>query len=403
MASAQRVLIVSEHPYPDHATVRRNVAQLLDCGIAVDVVCLAGRHGGHAEAPDAASPHLFQLHMQHRRSGPYRYFQEYAGFWLWSFFVVLGLSIRHRYDAVLIDNPPDFLVFVPVLARLRGARIVLEMFELVPELTVARMKLRPDHPAVRLIRWIEGMAARRASGIIAVSQQCRDILVARGVDPRKISIVPNTIPALGTIVAPAGGPARGEFIVTHCSLVERYGVQVAIRALALLREKRPGLRLEVLGEGEYKASLVALAAELGLEQSVDFRGFLPWGEAMAEIRQAAVGIVAIVADGYGELLLPTKLLEYADNEVPVACANLPTIAHNFPADALAYFEPGDASGLANQVDRLLDDRPAAREQATRAKAAMSRMSWEAIAPRYMAALGLEQRRPVPGVPVSARG
>jgi glycosyltransferase involved in cell wall biosynthesis len=118
---------------------------------------------------------------------------------------------------------------------------------------------------------------------------------------------------------------------------------------------------------------------------------------MSEIRQASVGIVAIVADGYGELLLPTKLLEYAEHEVPVVCARLPTIAHHFPADSVAYFDPGDAAGLAAQADRLLRDRLDARSQAARAKLAMRSFRWEALAPRYMAALGVAGGSLVPEV------
>jgi glycosyltransferase involved in cell wall biosynthesis len=110
---------------------------------------------------------------------------------------------------------------------------------------------------------------------------------------------------------------------------------------------------------------------------------------MQEIRAAAVGIVAIIADGYGELLFPTKLLEYVEHDVPVASARLPTIADHFPTDTLAYFEPGDAAGLARQIDRLLRDRSEAEAQARRAKAAMRSFRWDALAPRYMAALGFQ--------------
>jgi glycosyltransferase involved in cell wall biosynthesis len=110
---------------------------------------------------------------------------------------------------------------------------------------------------------------------------------------------------------------------------------------------------------------------------------------MAEIRQAAVGIVAIIADGYGELLLPTKLLEYVEHEVPVVCARLPTIAQNFPADTVAYLEPGDAAALAAQIDHLLRHRREAEQQARRAKAEMRKFSWDVLAPRYLSALGLD--------------
>lgn len=387
MASAQRVLIVSEHPYPAHATLRRNVFQLLDVGISVDLLCLAGPTPTDSRELNRAGLIVRRLHMEHRRSGALRYLWEYFAFFLWSLPRVLFLSIRHRYAAVLVDNLPDFLVFVALIARWRGARVVLEMLELTPELTSARLRLDRGHPMLRVTRWIERISTRWADHVIVVSKQCMDIVVQRGLDPGRISVVPNT-QAVTVLPRQQAADSGGPFLVTHCSLVERYGVQVAIRALALMRRDWPDLTLRVLGEGEFKSALLELTHELGLDDRVTFRGFVPWPAAMAEIQQAAVGIVAIVADGYGELLLPTKLLEYADGEVPVVCARLPTIAHHFPADSLAYFEPGDAQALAAQADRLLRDQREARRQAERAKLAMRTLSWDALAPRYMAALGV---------------
>lgn len=393
MASTKRVLIVSEHPYPDHATVRRNVRQLLDTGHRVDLVCLApGDRAVHA-AERGSGLEVFALHMAHKRTGAMRYLQEYLGFWLWSLAVSSALALRHRYAAVLVDNPPDLVIFVSALARLRGARVVLEMFELTPELTAARLKLAPDPLLVRTPLVVERLATWWADQIIVVSRQCQEVLVGRGVDPRKISVVPNTLP-VPPVVAWVRPESETPFIVTHCTLIERYGVQIAISALAQLQSRWPDLTLRVLGDGEYKPRLVALVAELGLEDRVVFRGFRPWLDAIAEIRQAAVGIVAVIADGYGELLLPTKLLEYALNEVPVACADLATIRQHFPTDSLAYFDPGDASALARQIDRLLSDRREAREQAGRAKSAVQSLAWDVMAPRYMAALGLALDSPL---------
>jgi glycosyltransferase involved in cell wall biosynthesis len=396
LASAQRVLIVSEHPYPAHATLRRNVVQLLDVGISVDLLCLAGLTPPDSRDLNRAGLIVRRLHMEHRRSGALRYLGEYFAFFLWSLPRVLLLSVRHRYTAVLVDNLPDFLVFVAWIARWRGARVVLEMLELTPELTSARLRLDRGHPMLGVTRWIERIATRWADHVIVVSKQCMDIVVQRGLDAGRISIVPNT-PALAVMGGGQEIAGRAPFLVTHCSLVERYGVQVAIRALALMSREWPDLTLRVLGEGEYRAALVELTHQLGLDDRVIFRGFVPWSAAMAEIQQAAVGIVAIVADGYGELLLPTKLLEYADREVPVVCANLPTIAYHFPADSLGYFDPGDASGLAAQADRLLRDPKEARRQAERAKLAMRTLSWDTLAPRYMAALGVDGGRLVPDV------
>jgi glycosyltransferase involved in cell wall biosynthesis len=399
VAAAHRVLIISEHPYPSHATLRRNVTQLLDEGLCVDLLCLASPmplDGAH-QSRDRLK--VYQMRMEHRRTGALRYIWEYVGFFLWSLPITMGLSMRHRYAAVLVDNMPDFLVFVAFIARWRGARVVLEMFELTPELTAARLRLDHRHPMLRWVRLIERIATRWADHVIAVSQQCKDILVERGVEAGKISVLPNT-PAVAILSSRSVPIESGAaFLVTHASLVPRYGVQVAIRALGLLHSEWPDLTLRVLGAGEYKYALIELTRELGLADRVVFRGFLPWAEAMEEISQASVGIVAIIADGYGELLLPTKLLEYVEHNVPVVCARLPTIAHLFPADSVAYFPPGDAPGLAAQADRLLRNRSEAAEQARRAKLAMRGISWDALASRYMAALGLDRVELAGGVAV----
>jgi glycosyltransferase involved in cell wall biosynthesis len=389
LAPPRRVLIVSEHPYPDHATLRRNVVQLLEEGVAVDLLCLAGSRKPDEAVHPRTGLRIYRMHLEHRRTPAYRYVLEYVAFFLWALPIAFALSFRNRYSAVLVDNMPDFLVFVAAVARLRKARIVLEMFELTPELTAARLGLGRGHPALSVARWLERVATRWADHLIVVSRQCMEILVSRGVDAGRISVLPNTPPIAATPAQAQNGEPRPTFIVTHCSLVERYGVQVAIRALDLLRDVRPDLELWVLGDGEYKNTLVELARQLGVGDRVVFRGFLPWADAMQEIQMAAVGIVAIIADGYGELLFPTKLLEYVEHDVPVASALLPTIADHFPAGTLAYFEPGDAAGLARQIDRLLSDRGQAEAQARRAKVAMRSFRWDTLAPRYMAALGFQ--------------
>src|SRR5207248_970467 len=126
----------------------------------------------------------------------------------------------------------------------------------------------------------------------------------------------------------------------------------------------------------------------GVSERVRFTGELPWGETLAQVRRAAVGIVAVLDDGYGQLLLPTELLEYARLGVPAVCARLAAVEAYFPPGSIAYFQPGDAAGLAAQVERLLRDPDAARAQARRAREVVDALRWERMRDRYVEALGL---------------
>jgi glycosyltransferase involved in cell wall biosynthesis len=112
------------------------------------------------------------------------------------------------------------------------------------------------------------------------------------------------------------------------------------------------------------------------------------------VRQAKVGIVSVLDDSYGRLLLPTKLLEYARFGIPAACSRLPVIEQYFPDNSLAYFRPGESAELAAQIDALLRDPGRAASQALQAQRVAQRLGWEQIRGEYLKALGLmEHTRP----------
>jgi len=388
--SGPRVLMVSpQHPYPFDPLVSRNVAHLLAKGVRVDLISRVGSDVPSQGSSEHPSLRVYPIRMKHRRTPPFWYALEYAALFLLALPRVCVLALLRRYDAVQVDHPPDFLVFAAWLPRLLGTRVVFYMQELLPEMAADRLGLPEGHWLIRCLGWLERMATGWADGVITVSEPCRRILVARGVPVEKISILPNTQPA-GPV--PARIPPRSPVLITHGTLLERYGVQIAIQAMAELQADWPELTLLVLGEGEYRSKLVELAARLRVSRQVIFRGFVPGSEATEEIRRATLGIVPVMGYGYGRLLSPTKLFAYVQQVIPVVCSRTPTIEENFPPDTLAYFTPGDARGLAAQVDWLLRHPERAQEQAGRASEALRhRLSWERVSPRYLDALGIGER------------
>lgn len=383
-----RVLRITQHPFPADSIVRRDVLELTARGVEVDVVCAAGHGRDEPLPPGPTCPHVYRVPIRHRRGGPLRYVLEYLAFFLAAFGAASVLGLRRRYAAVQVDNLPDLLVFAGTVPRLRGARLVFTMYELTPEMVSARF----GGPAGRALAWaarvMEALATRWADHVIVVSRPCLDLVLRRGVPPERTSIVLNTTPWNGSRPAAAPGRAAAPTLITHGTLVERYGVHVAIQALGLLRRSWPDLTLRVVGGGEQMPALARLARDLGLDDRVVFTGTLPWSEALAEVSRARLGLVPVVADGYGQLLLPTKLLEYAWLGVPAVSSRLPAIEAYFPSSALAYARPGDPEDLAAQVDGLLRRPAAAEEQARRASAVAHELAWERVRDRYLGALGL---------------
>src|SRR5205807_1277356 len=144
----------------------------------------------------------------------------------------------------------------------------------------------------RLLVASERLCASLADGLIVPHEMARRILIGHKIVPDKIVVVPNgpdeRIFLAHVRDAQAGGgrrqatdpgldcrlPPTAYRLVTHGTLLERYGIQTLLEAMALLRARVPGLHLEIIGEGEYRLALEALAARLELGASVTFRGFV---------------------------------------------------------------------------------------------------------------------------------
>ncbi len=391
--------MVSQHPYASHQTqppfwghpvVSRNVAELLAHGVQVDLVCTTPRLCFGHRPPQRRGLRVYGIPMRERRSPALWYPIQYSLFFMWALLVVSVLGCRRRYDVVQVDNIPDFLVFAAVVPRLRRMPVVFFLLELMPDMTAARLHLSADDLRVRLVTWLECKATHAADRVITVSDRLRRIMASRGLDPARVMIVPNSHP-LDDV--PARRPPSTPVLILPTTLIERYGAQVAIRAVAELRCEWPELVLEILGAGEYRSTLVALTEQLGLQEHVTFTpGFIPWRQAVERVRRATLGIVPIISDGYGDLMLPNKVCEFVFMDIPFACSRLAGIEEHLPPDAVAYFEPGDSSGLAAQIRRLLSHPDEAQQQAKRARLAMAELAWENASGRYLEALGVAPSR-----------
>ncbi len=378
--------MLTPRTYPQSPVVNRNVALLLERGFQVDLVHVSPNAGAGWRPPEHPRLRRYQVPVRHRRSRAAWYLYEYGVFFAAAAMIATVLGLRHRYAAIQVDNLPDSLVFAALVPRLRGAPVLLNIVDPMPELTAVRLGLASDHPVVRVARAIERASTAWADAVTVPNDTpCRLLVMGRGTPSAKVHVIPNTLPV--TLIEPRVKPAPPVMVYLG-TLLERYGVAVGIDAFARLRCRWPDLVLTVIGTGEHEDRFRRRAQALGVDGQVRFRGFLPWPEAMREVRLATVGIVPLLDDGYGELMTPTKLFDFIQQGVPAVCSRLPGIETFFPEDSVVYCRPGDADSLAEAVESVLCDPEAAVATARRAQLALERISWENVAHDYLRVLGV---------------
>ncbi|OQA41230.1 MAG: GDP-mannose-dependent alpha-(1-6)-phosphatidylinositol monomannoside mannosyltransferase [Chloroflexi bacterium ADurb.Bin325] len=288
-----------------------------------------------------------------------------------------------------VHNPPDALIFATLPLKLARVPVLLDLRELMPELFMSRFALARGSIGVRLLTWLERAACAYADTVFVLHDRHRRIMVDRGVPSRKLVQVMNCPDEriFDPARAGAGRAADGRFVVIHHGgIMQRYGVDLLVRAVAQVRPEIPGVALELYGAGDYRPAVERLAAELGLADVVHFHGQQPIEQLPAAIRAADVGVAPMRQDVFTDCGLPTKLLEYVSLGVPAIASRTATTADYFDESMVLLFEPGNAADLAAQLLAVYRDPAAAQARAAQARSFTARHNWQGERATYLQAV-----------------
>ncbi|MFR9776878.1 glycosyltransferase family 4 protein [Micromonospora sp. MS34] len=242
----------------------------------------------------------------------------------------------------------------------------------------------------RTIHGVEHWLAAESGRVIVCSGYMRDEVTSLfGLPGARVDVVPNgvepqrwQVPASAVTAARARFAGDGPLVTFAGRLVYEKGVQHLLAGLPRLRERHPGLRAVVVGDGPYKATLEAEVHRLGLAGTVSMPGFLGGTDLPAVMAASDCFAVPSIYEPFGMVAL-----EGAAAGAPLAVARTGGLAEIVePGVTGMTFAPQDPDGLTEAVHALLSDRDRARALARRARVMVhEQYGWSAIASRTAAA------------------
>lgn len=370
--------------YPGAETrVRRQAEALVDRGYEVDVICLRGRQQAPQDFCNGVQVHRVPVML--KKGGLIDVFLNYLHFFALASLELLRLNRRRRYDVVQVHNLPDFLVFSALLPKLQGVPVILDLHDLMPEFYAGRFQDDRHSWLMRTVLWQEKLSCLFADHVITVSEHWRESLIRRGVPARKCSVVMNV--ADDKIFQPMGDERirnGDEFrLLYHGTVVYRYGLDLAIRAVGQVRSDIPNIHLTIIGTGDHVSELVRLTHSLGLERNVTIYGRLrPVEELSGIIRESDIGVVPYRNDIFTDGLLPTKLMEYLATGLPCIAARTAAIERYFGV-ATELFDPGDVNDLARCILKLHDSPERRKELSEACTGFQERYNWTKTGSEYV--------------------
>jgi glycosyltransferase involved in cell wall biosynthesis len=377
----KRALLVVHSYYLRDTRPRRLATTLNDAGWAVDVVC--ARDEGEPRAETVHGVRIHRLPSRRRRGTKLRYAFEYISFTLMAFFEVTALWLRRRYRAVYVIGIPNFLVFSALIPRVAGARVMLDMRDPLPEFFEAKYALSKSHPLVRALLAEERTSARFASQVVTVHHSMAT-LYARSVPESRIGIVMNAPdPRVFAPDSHARRNAADRTMLYAGTVASRYGVDLAVRALSLLRNEIPALRLRIVGDGDLIPALRAMVRREHLEDRVSFDGPVPLDAIPRIVQESWIGVQPNRDDPLMRYSLSTKVLEWCLLGLPVVAGETRPLLELFTNDELLFHAPEDLQAMCARIREADADPEALAKRADRARTTAGRISFETEAAAFL--------------------
>lgn len=379
-----RICMVVYSNYPEDTRVRREAEALVARGDTVDVICL--RHEDVHAPPVFNGVRIFPTAAgKYSGSSGLLYVTSYVTFFLAASLRLALLHLRNHYQVIQVHTMPDFLVFAALIPRLSGARVILDVHDLMPELYQSKYGLEASHWLVRLLTWMERTSIRFADRAIAVHRPHLNTLVSHGNPAEKFIILLN-LPDPKLFSSPQLArplPHNGFRLIYHGTVSKRHGLGVALAALAQLQAAIPNVQLQIIGVGDDMPRIREQVGDLDLSAAVSIdEEWVRIDKLLPIIREADMGVVPILHDAFTRHMLPTKLMEYAALGIPVVCSRTETVEAYFDETMVLFCQPGDAADLADKILYLYQHPDRRAQLAANARRFCQKYSWEAQVQRY---------------------
>jgi glycosyltransferase involved in cell wall biosynthesis len=309
--------------------------------------------------------------------------QSSAGY-LWPLLRFLLVSSRHvmrrhrreRYDLLHVHNIPDFLVFAAWYPKLTGAKVILDIHDIVPEFFASKFKSTRGSLLVWGLKVVEKLSAAFANHVILANHLWLDKYTSRSARKEKCSVFINNVDAQVFQPRQRADTNGKPVIIFPGGLQWHQGLDIAVDAFHKLRSRIPGAQFHIYGEGNMKPKLIEQASQLGLNGSIQFFNPLRIHEIAEVMAKADLGVVPKRADSFGNEAYSTKIMEFMSLGVPVVVSSTKIDRFYFNDSVVKFFESGNSAALADAMFDVLSNAEMRKAMVEKASDYAVQNSWE---------------------------
>jgi glycosyltransferase involved in cell wall biosynthesis len=337
--------------YEFDGRVMRYAEALVNRGDHVDVIAL--RHNGEPNFKSVRSVNVYKIQERaFNETNSFTYLLRLLKFFWKSTIILTRQHLKNKYDLIHIHTIPDFEVFCGLIAKITGAKIILDIHDLVPELYANKFEIIEDSFIFKVLVALEKISTSFADHIIISNHIWENKLRLRDGLKRNSSTFINYVDP--NIFYQRQRINRKVFTAIYPgSLNFHQGLDIAIRAISLVRNQLDNFRFYVYGDGSQKKYLMELITKLNLDDIVFLEDIKPIHDIAEIMATADLGIVPKRNDSFGGDAFSTKILEFMSSGVPVIVSRTRIDSFYFNENVVKFFEPEDEKDLSESIIQLV--------------------------------------------------
>jgi glycosyltransferase involved in cell wall biosynthesis len=380
----RRICMVTHSYFLSDARVSRYAEALAQRGDHVDVLAL--RRSPELPAKETlGNIDLYRLQPRYGKTEKSRlsHLLPVVRFLVTSSFWLLREHRRRPYDLLHIHNVPDFLVFAAWYPKLTGARVILDIHDIVPEFYASKFGARQGSVTVCVLKAIERLSAAFADHVIISNHLWRDTYASRNHLNGKCSVFINNVDTQIFHSRPRTRSDGKIIVIFPGGLQWHQGLDIAIRAFRRVRAQLPNAEFHIYGDGNMKAELLKLANELELSDAVRFFNPLPVRQVAEMMANADLGVVPKRADSFGNEAYSTKIMEFMSLGIPTVVSSTKIDRFYFDDSVVRFFDSGNIDALSDAMLETIRD-PLLRQRITKtAREYVARNNWDSRRAAYL--------------------
>jgi glycosyltransferase involved in cell wall biosynthesis len=366
--------------------VRRYADVLVSAGYDVDVFAL--RRKGKSKRDNFNGVNVYRLQERDfNEKGLKSVLIRNLLFFGKVFFAILGKQLQYRYSIVHLNNPPDFLVFSTLVAKILGAKIIFDMHENLPEFYCAKFNKDPGTILVKILLFFEKIATQFADFTIVAHDLLRERVIKRDGIPENKCVALLNYPSKTFLNPMLQKKDKEEFRIIYPGTISyQHGIDIAIKAMAIVKQECKSIKLDIYGRSNnpiYYQELIKLTDDLGLNESVSFHDFVPFEEMQNIFMGASIGVVPKRGGIFGSEAFSTKTLEFMAAGLPVIVSKTKIDEYYFDSSLVMFFEPENHIDLSRCILELYRDAEKRETLVRKGSEFVDKNNWETKSQMYL--------------------